>query len=93
MPLDSTLTVHTEPPTFREEQFTLPPNKEGEYGLEIKAVELICDLKYTLRVEPETRFLFADYLQNESFRVALDNGRKIVDVDDVVKAYNWIYDS
>ncbi len=92
MPIDSTLTVHTEPPAFREEQFTLPPHKEGEYCLELKAVKLMCDLKYALRVEPETRLQFANYLQNESFRVALNNGRKTVNVDDVIEAYNRMYD-
>ncbi len=93
MSLDSTLIIHTEPPTFREEQFILPPHKEGEYGLETEAAKLIFDLKYALRVESETRLLFANYLQNESFRVALGNGRKIVNANDVVIAYNAMYSS
>ncbi len=92
MSLDSTLTVHTEPPAFREEQFTLPLHKEGEYCLELKAVELMCELKYALRVEPKTRLWFANYLQNESFKVALASGRKTVNVDDVIGAYNQMYD-
>jgi len=65
MPLESTLTAHTEPPTFRKEQFTLPLHQDGEYCLELKAVELMWDLKYALSVEPETRVWFADYLQND----------------------------
>ena len=93
MAFESTLRVHTEPPAFREEQFTLPPYQEGEFGLELRAVELISEFKYALRVEPETRLWFANYLQSESFRLALKNGRKTVNVGDVIGAYNRIYDS
>ena len=91
MSLVSTLIIHTELPTIRKEQFTLPPHKEEEFSLEFEAVELMHHLKYALKVEPETRLLFDNYLQSESFRVAIENGRKTVNVDDVREAYNRIY--
>ena len=93
MPLEAKLMIHTEPPRFREERFTLPLHVEGEYLIDVKASELMSVLRQALQEEPHTKLQFVNYLESESFRVATENGRKTVNVDDVIEAYNRIYDS
>ena len=87
-----TLTMHTNPPRFIPRVEPPPMEKEDDYCLEEKAVELISDLKYALDTEPETRYQFASFLINESLRIAISDGRKIAGVDDVLRAYDRIYD-
>ena len=81
--------MHTRPPI-------LPPVdtwREEDYCLEDKAVGLIMDLRSALDTEPEIKHQFTSYIIDESFRVAFGNGRRVVSVDDVLRAYSRIYDS